>query len=389
MLRGALILLSGLALGGLSAVSGLDRMARTDPAIAAQVPTRFASAALRTLGGQALAARRSADAAAYGWHAIDRSPVNAEAVALFAAGNLGGGNTPLAQRAFRLAGRMGWRVPITQAYWLNQALEARDYDAAAMRLDALLRQQPTLVGQQALIDPVERNPEARAALVERLDLETAWLGKYLNEVFDLPPEVLRQRGWVLVDAARAGFEVGCDASANLAAAMIHKRLYQEARELWAAQCPEAGNALLGDEGFAALNLQGARNPFGWQIVGNGDVLLSAVPLAAGNGQRLAIDGTPPVMRRFLAKLLLLASGRYQLSWLAGKNDGKPSDKIRAALSCKGQAEIWLEPQLDRASGRWFATTVVPADCPEQRLSFALAAGAGSVWLEDVSLDPIP
>ena len=133
-------------------------------------------------------------------------------------------------------------------------------------LDALLRQLPTLVGQQALLDPVERDPAARAALVERIDPETAWLGKYLNEVFALPPPVLRQRAAVMIDAAAAGMVLGCDSLSNLAAAMTNAGLYREAGALWAAQCPEAGGLLLGGENFATLNLQGTRNPFAWSLV---------------------------------------------------------------------------------------------------------------------------
>lgn len=389
MLRGALILLAGLALMGLSAVSALDRMAQTDPAIAARVPTPFAAAALRTLGGQALGERRARDAAAYGWYALNRAPADAEAVALFAAGHLASGDTAIADRAFQLAGRMGWRVPITQAYWLNKALEAGDYDQAAMRLDALLRQVPSLVGSQALIDPVERNANARAALVERLDPDTAWLGKYLNEVFALPDTALRQRGVVLVDAANAGLELGCEATSNLAAAMTNRSLYTEAGALWAAQCPEASGPLLGGEGFATLSLQGTRNPFAWQVAGNGDVLLGLVPAARGKGERLTVDGTPPVIRRFLSKLLLLQGGRYRLSWQAGNSDGITSDRIRASLVCKGQAETWLEPQLDGANKRWSAEVIVPASCTAQALGFALAPGGGSLWLEDVRLEPLP
>ena len=390
MLRAAAILIGALALLGLSGVSGMDRMARTDPAIAARVPLPFASAALRTLGNQALAARRSGDAAAYGWHALDRAPLEADAVALFAAGQLASGKTAQAERAFGVAGRMGWRVPVTQAYWLSRALQTHDYARAAMRLDALLRQQPTLIGQQALLDQVERDPMARAALVERLDPETEWLGRYLNEVFALPPQVLRQRALVMIDAADAGLVLGCDRMSNLAGAMTNLNLYTEAAALWDAQCPQSAGLLKGGDGFATLNLQGTRNPFAWQVLGNGDLLLGLVAAPGQSGQRLTINGSPPIAERFLAKLLLLETGRYRLSWRAGDSDDEQSDAIRVALVCKGEEGSRLEDQTPGTEGRASALVTITPNCAAQLLSFARApGGSGSVWLEDVRLDPLP
>lgn len=390
MLRAAAILIGALALLGLSGVSGMDRLARTDPAIAARVPLPFASAALRTLGNQALGQQRGSDAAAYGWHALNRAPLEADAVALFAAGQLASGKTAQADRAFGVAGRMGWRVPVTQAYWLSRALQTHDYAGAAMRLDALLRQQPTLIGQQALLDQLERDPAARAALVERLDPETEWLGKYLNEVFALPPQVLRQRALVMIDAANAGQALGCERMANLAGAMTNLNLFSEASALWEAQCPQGTGLLQGGDGLATLNLQGTRNPFAWQAIGNGDLLLGLVAAPGQTGQRLTIDGTPQIAERFLAKLLLLEPGRYRLSWQSGDSAGDQDALIRAALVCKGEEISRLGDQTASADGRASAVVTIPPGCAAQQLSFARAPGGGAnVWLQDVRLDPLP
>lgn len=389
MKRLALVLIAAVALIGLSAASGLDRMARSDPAVAARVPGPFAAAALRTMGGQALAGGRGADAAAFGWHAVNRAPTDAEAVALLAAGRLASGDSAGAQRAFEVAGKMGWRVPITQAYWFDRAIEARDFDSAAMRLDALLRQMPTLVGQQALLDRVEQSPEARTALIERLDPQTAWLGKYIHEVFALPPQVLRQRATLMLEAARFDQELalGCTDGADLTAAMTNLKLYREGLQFWLGQCPDDATSLLGDPLFSRLNLQGSRSPFDWAVVGNGEVLLGLANAAPGQPHRLTVDGTPPIARTFLTKLLVLAPGRYVLSWRAGDSSNRPSPKIRAALGCKGAEPVWLEPVPDRASGRWAAVVTVPA-CEAQVLAFSMAAGGGSLWLEAIRLDPL-
>lgn len=385
MLRSAAILIAALALMGLTGVSGMDRMARTDPAIAAQIPLPFARAALRTLGNQALAGQRGEDAAAYGWHALNRAPFEAEAVALFAAGQLASGHTAQAERAFGVAGRMGWRVPLTQAYWLSRALQTRDYDTAAMRLDALLRQQPTLVGQLALLDPVERDAAARSALIERLDPETAWLDRYINEVFALPPQVLRQRAQLMTEAGNAGLVLGCARVSDLAGAITNLNLYAEAAALWQAQCPQSGGLLQGGDGLATLDLRGTRNPFAWRALGNGDLLLGLVPASDRTGQRLTIDGTPQIAEPFLTKLILLQPGRYRLSWRAGDH----SDAIRAMLVCKGESENRLTEQTNRADGRASSVMAIAANCAAQQLTFARRPGSTShAWLEQVRLDPL-
>ena len=167
-------------------------------------------------------------------------------------------------------------------------------------------------------------------------------------------------------------------------------LYAEAVALWDAQCPQSAGLLQGGEGLATLNLQGTRNPFAWQALGNGDLLLGLVPAPGQNGQRLTIGGSPPIAERFLAKLLLLAPGRYRLSWRAGDNEGNQSDWLRPALVCKGESDNRLQGPEAGTDGRASALVTIGLNCIAQQLSFARSPGGGSsVWLQDVRLDRLP
>ena len=132
---------TGLVLfAGLAAGSAADRLSAGDPVLAAQIPALFASEALRTRGAEALSNGQAVGAEAIGTAAIRNAPTDPQSTALFGAGKLAVGDRVLADRAFRVAGQLGWGVPITQSYWMGQALADGKYDIAALRLDALLRQ---------------------------------------------------------------------------------------------------------------------------------------------------------------------------------------------------------------------------------------------------------
>ena len=386
VLRAAAVLAS-LAYAGLAFGSGLDRLAADDPAMAQRVPSVFAAQALRTLGAQALALGKAGEVLRLGQAALNDSPTDPQSAAMFGAGLLASGNRAGADRAFRTAGKLGWRVPITQNYWMGKALAQGDYPLAALRFDALLRQQPALHRQRALLDPLERNPAGRAALITRIALRPVWVESYAGDVADLPADVMEQRTTVLLEAAAKGVVLGCPTIAPSASRLATLGLFTQGSALWRAHCPAAGTALLGDNNFAMAGLGAKSSAFAWEVLGNSALSLSFVPSPTGSGQRLTLDGSATHPSLFLTQLLALAPGRYVLSWSAGNEQLQPSDRILASLSCQGQAPSWLVPQLDRRTGRWNAGVDVASACPAQVLGFAAAAGSLNVWLEQIRIEP--
>ena len=380
----AILAYAALALG-----SGADRLSAGDTVIAAKVPGLFASEALRTLGAQALAGGKAVDAAAIGTAAIRNAPTDPQSTALFGAGHLAKGDRVLAERAFRVAGQLGWRVPITQSYWMGQALADGKYDIAALRLDALLRQQPQLLRQRALLDPMERNPAGVAALIARMRLRPVWLATYAGDVFDLPADVMLQRAAVLGEAARGGLILGCAQIAPIATRLAVLNEVRAGLTLWHQHCPAAGTGLVSDERLTMLDIAAKPSAFTWELIGNGELALAVVPSSDGRGKRLMIDGMADVPRAVLTQLLALDPGTYQLSWRAGNDQGRPSDHLRAGLACPGEPPVWVTPQLDQPSGLWRATVQVGARCAAQRLTFAAEPASGRVWLDQVSLVGLP
>ena len=369
--------------------SGADRLSAGQPELAHKVPALFAAEATRTAGAEALAGGQAVAAAQIGARALDSAPTDPQSAALFGAGQLASGNRVTAERAFRIAGQLGWRVPITQSYWMGQALTAGNYDIAALRLDALLRQQPALLRQRQLTDPMERNPAGRTALIKRMALAPVWLGYYASDVVDLPADVLLQRAAVLDEAARSGLIVGCAVIAPIASALAVVSQPRAGSGLWRQHCPAAGQGLVSDEDLATLDISAKPSAFTWELIGNGELSLSVLPSGDGHGQRLAIEGMADVPRAVLAQLVVLDPGRYVLSWRTGDSQGRASDHIRAGLICAGDSPAWLTPTLDRTAGLWRAAVQVDGRCLAQRLTFAAAPGAGRVWLEQISLNRAP
>ena len=379
----ALLVYSGFALG-----SGLDRLSATRPELAAMVPAPFAAEALRSLGGQALAAGKAVPAAEYGVQALRDSPTDPQSPALYGAALLARGEKAKAEQAFRIAGQLGWRVPVTQTYWMGRALAGGDYRIAALRLDALLRQQPGLMAQRQLLDPMERNPAGRAAMVERMKLRPAWLDRYAGEVWAAPADIMQQRAEVLFDAARAGLVLGCPVIAPTIERMALLGQLSQGSALWRAHCPVAGSGLVADPRFEMIELGSKPGAFGWQMIGNDELTVGVVPAVGGPGRRITVDGNAARTRLFLSQLTVLQPGRYMLSWRAGNAQESPSDKVLASLVCAGQPPVWLAARLDGRTRRWQAEAIVPSGCPGQQIGFGIAPAAGTVWLEQVELVPV-
>ncbi len=187
---------TGLVLfAGLAAGSAADRLSAGDPVLAAQIPALFASEALRTRGAEALSNGQAVGAELIGTAAIRNAPTDPQSTALFGAGKLAVGD--------RVAGQLGWGVPITQSYWMGQALADGKYDIAALRLDALLRQQPALLRQRQLIDSMERNPAGQTAMIARMRLNPAWLSFYAGDapIFLSTSHCNAQQCWIRPHAA--------------------------------------------------------------------------------------------------------------------------------------------------------------------------------------------
>ncbi len=198
-----------LAYAALAIGSGLDRLAPIRPAVARHVPALLATNALEVAAETSL---RGDPRAAAGWaeRLVARAPIEPFSTALLGAGRAAQGDDAGADRAFRVAGQLGWRVPLTQSYWLTAALAAGDARIAAQRLDALLRQRPELLRSPEVTAPFERDAARRGALIDQLVTRPPWLDAYAGATDPASPGgLIAPRVPVLMMLADRGVVLGC------------------------------------------------------------------------------------------------------------------------------------------------------------------------------------
>ena len=369
--------------------SGADRLSAGQPDLASKIPILFADEAIRTSGAQALSAGQAGVVAEIGARALDSAPTNPQSAAMFGAGKLASGDRVTANRAFRIAGQLGWRVPITQSYWMGQALAAGNYDIAALRLDALLRQQPDLLSQRQLLDPMERNPAGQAALVRRMALKPPWLGDYARAVASTPRDVMMQRVEVLTEARKAGVVMGCDTIAPTVYRLYEQHLLSSAVDLWRAHCPAAGPGPVSDPDFTLLDLSRPLTMLSWQAVGNDALTVTLNPALADSGKHLTVEGNPPRSAQFLRQAIVLARGRYALTWQARNLDGSASDHVLGKLSCGDETQGWLSPKFDASTGVWRAELIWDGRCEMPELGFYAVTGPDNLWVAQIKMDRLP
>lgn len=373
------------AYAALAIGSGLDRASASDPALARHVPALFAAEAVLTKGRSAIAQGNGTEAAALGARAVSRAPLDPAASALLGAGRLASGDRAGADRAFRISAQLGWRIPYTQLYMMGRALELGDYRVAALRFDAMARQQPGLVRERRLLDPLERDPRGRAALAERLRANPLWLRGYGMNVQGLPADTIAQRALVLNEVARQGGAIGCEPVGPTVSALIVNGAIGDAARLWREHCPGAAKDLLYDGRFTASRIDQTASEFAWTFIGQADASVILEQGAGKDGNALIVDSSGDRPLIIMRQLVLVPAGTYHLSWNASDSSGGASAAIVAAFSCSSAPRDWSEGDAAPGTLRRGLRVTMDNACPARWLSIAIKPGASAIRLSDVRL----
>lgn len=379
---GTVAAFAGLALG-----NGLDRASAQQPELAAYVPGFLAAEAHRARAATALLAGDKPAAIAAAARAVHADPIDPRSTALLGAAQLVAGERVKADRSFRVAGRFGWRDPLTQLYFMNVALSAGQPRLAALRLDAVLRQAPDFPVRDMLLAQFETTPQGRAALAERLALRPAWTGAYLQHTSGLDLPSLRNRAEVVGSLSAQPW--GCDTIAPLVMQLAVKGGPIEARRLWQGHCPAATPGIA-DPHFAALHQTRPPVPFEWNLIGSGDV--SALPAASSRAGTtgLLVRVSGPVPRPIAWQMLAVPLGRYRLSWTAQDSNGKSAPGVLVSLSCRFDSRsLVAATELPGGKGRFQAAVSIDKACPAPFITLWQAPGSDEVRLDDLALTYLP
>lgn len=357
----------------LALASAFDRSARAHPNLAALVPAALQAAAPAADADRFVEAGLPAPALEPARRALGADPVDPASSALVGAALLARGDRRGAERAFRVAARLGWRAPLTQLYWLETALAAEDIGAAILRFDVLARQYPQAPAMALAATRLEASEAGRAALAGRIARGANWAATYAQIDGSSGAERVLARGNVLLAAARLGAQLGCEPTARITRSLADIDP-QRGAALWREHCPEAAAAgALTDAGFEAFVPSRARVPFEWRSAGDGNLAIRLVRGGTGQALELANNGVAPIPA--LAQLVPLAPGRYRLSW-----QGESGGRLRAELGCA------REPRTSPVESGLGKIHTIDKACPARWLRFWLAPGGAPVLLDEVALE---
>lgn len=373
-----------LLLAGLALLSGSDRQSRDFPNSPSFVGWPYDTGAARAKAANAFVRSGPASAIAFARRSILSDPISVQAVSLLGRSELYAQQLTEAQKAFEVSGQLGWRDPMTQIYWLDQALQGSDYKVASERLDALLRQSPDDENRDRFLAVMAATPEGRAALAQRLKLAPQWARVMAVNISDLPDDQLQQRVDLMLKTGPGVWD--CAATEMFAQKLINQGLLGEAQAVWRQNCG-GSNALVYDGRFERFDTLKATFGFDWQVSNRGDAEIAMV--GEGTADRsLALEVTATVTLPIVRQLVVLKPGRYRLTWRTPATDPAIARALQVSLGCKNDLSRALPGQVRvDQPGMWSQDFTVDASCPAQQLVFWLAPRA-RIRLGDVALTPI-
>lgn len=379
MARRLTILLALLAYVALAMGSGLDRLTAKEPGMARIVPSAFAAEAHRAMAARALRSGK-AEALTAAQGAVAADPVDPHSAALLGGASLLSGQPKQADLSFRVAAQLGWRDPMTQLYFMNQALRSGDTDLAALRLDALLRQNPLLPVRDMVLSKFEGSSQGRRALSRRLALRPPWTSEFMGKEGSLPLSVMRKRAAIVANVP--GKRWGCDAVAPLVRSLVQGGDTAAAKRLWIAHCPDASPGIA-DPAFSRLSASRPATPFDWNLVGGGDI--AVLPAAAKQAGLIAtVSGA--ASRRIAWQMLTLPAGTYWLRGIARVLPGTRAGALTFSLSCDPGERRPLPINYSN-DGHFNARIEVDRTCAGQYFTVWLAPVTQPVHIERIAIEP--
>ena len=369
-----------ITIGIASLVSGTDRISSDFPRSPSIEGWPYDVGAARSRAELALVGTGPASAMPHAKRAILSDPLDTNIVGLLGRSRLLAGDRAAAEAAFRVSGQLGWHDPLTQMYWMDQALILGDTRVAAERLDAVLRLVPNIENRDTLISILIQTPDGRTELAKRLKLAPPWLGVFVNTLKDVPANQVIARAEVLRLAGPGILE--CNRSSNIVDRLISANQLQPALAIWRTNCLSHAS-LVYDGAFDKFDPSRSATGFDWQVSSRGDVDVGMEePVPGIHNLQLAVNAanTLPVLRQVVA----LTPGRYRLSWQMPGTSPTAALAMSSSLDCSPNLGTARAGQRTNASDGYSLVFVVDAACSSRQLIFWLAPKA-SVKIANVEL----
>lgn len=351
----------------------LDRQARQDPAIASTVPSVFQGYALEVLVRDAVHRNDLARGRELSRRLVERRPMPAEPLSLYAAGLMSGGEVEEAIPALQLAAQRGWRDRFVQRVVILSALQSHNPNVAAERLLGLWRQGDQSAWVKDLTRTTLGQPAGMAAFGNAFVVrEGNWVPSFLNwAASNLPAQTVE----AVANKLSSRYEFfDCRALSGEAENLVRGGKPAQAVALWNATCgysrPERVDVLTFEEPWDQAG------PFSWHYPDSAGVSIDVVH---GGGRGLIKYKNTDVIRHVVARRYLqLDPATYSLKVNYSESG------VEWQMACLSKENKFIIYKSDYGFGQ-LKFKIPDYGCAVQELSAKIASGEGSIHAPVISI----
>ena len=346
----------------------LDRQGRTDHWAAAIVPEPFRSDALERLARRSYDSGDKAEGEAFARSLVERRPIPAEALSLYAAGLLANGNEEAGAAALQLAAGRGWRDRFVQRVVILSALQQGRPQIAANRVVGLWR-----IGEREdwLKDLTRATLEAPGGL-PALEKALVVRDKYFGTEFlvwataKLPLEIVDRLANQM--AARQS-EFNCQTFSSQTEKLVRYGDIKSVSAVWNKFCASGRFSSVNDLSFNTTDT--LPGPFDWHYPANPGIDVEVRQVS--KDVLLHYSSSDPLLRVIARRYLAVEPGRHVLK-VDRKAAISGADWRITCIAADGhRSDVKLDPAVD---AQW--SFVVQAACPVQELSIGVRASSGDI-----------
>lgn len=326
------------------------------------LPTAWwGTATHKVVAGKALSRNDTVEALESARLLLYHDPVGRSSASILAEALLLAGQTRASGQAFQLALANGWRDPEAQVWALEAALDNQDHDQAAAHLDALLRITPQVPLKPHWLAQIEKSPDGKTALAERLARSPLWSNKWLRSSADLPKSRLADRIEALQLALNGGLIVTKYEAAAISRLLIDRHP-DYALAFWNEIVGRGDSATRGiwDADFVRSAPEKGIGPFEWRRVDATGARIEAADQVEGAG--LEISNLSIATTTLVETLIALEPGVWRLSWQQAG-----SANLRVVPNCLTGGFLTAPTLLRSTTGKALRFSMT-ASCPIQKIS---------------------
>ncbi len=346
----------------------LDRQARYDPALGALVPEAFRWDALAALARSAFDRNNSREGEELARELVERRPVPAESLSLYATGLLANGKSDMAASILQVAADRGWRDRFVQHVVIASALQNDQPTVAAQRVVGLWRQGERAAWLKDLTRTTLSERGGLAAFAAALsEGENDFGANFLVWSAGSLPITLVDR--LAQDFAKSGARFDCTWFSRESGRLVREGKHHSAMIIWNAFCAGTHHIAIND--FRFVDTEDEPGPFDWRYPENAGV---DIQLSDLDGQVfLHYSNTQPVYHVIAQRYAALAPARYDLR----VDETGAAGAGRWGIACIGRGTAARDLKLE-ADGTGVKFFVVPVGCTVQELSIAARSSSGDI-----------